>query len=97
MSPNETPEFNAKAMLALREVPEALKVITARLNVKAMGPADHIRTKHEVKAWLETNGTLTEAEAIVKRAHARREIWETQSVTQKMTERQERGQRINGD
>lgn len=97
MSPNENPELNAKAMLALRNEIDALKIITARLRVKEMGPADHIRTKHEVKAWLETSGNLLEAEAIVKRAHARREIWETQSITQKMTERQERGQRIDGE
>lgn len=94
MSPKETPEATAATLLEFRNQTDALKAITARLRVKEMGPADHIRTKHEVKAWLETSGTVTEAEAIVKRAHARREIWETQSVTQKMTERQERGQSL---
>lgn len=95
MSPKETPEATAATLLELRNQTEALKVITARLRVKEMGPADHIRTKHEVKAWLETGGNQTEAEAIVKRARARREIWATQSVTQKMTERQERGERLD--
>ena len=95
MSPKETSEFNAKAMLALRDHPDALKVITDRLKVQTMGPADWIRTKHEVKAWLEAAGTLKEAEAIVTRARARREIWQTQSVTQKMTERQQRSRRID--
>jgi hypothetical protein len=94
MSPKETPEATAATLTALRDQTDALKIITARLRVKEMGPADHIRTKHEVKAWLETAGTLAEAEAIIKRARARREIWETQSVTQKMTERQERGQSL---
>lgn len=94
MSPKETPEATAATLLALRNETEALKIITARLRVKEMGPADHIRTKHEVKAWLETGGNEKEAEAIIKRARARREIWETQSVTQKMTERQERGERL---
>jgi hypothetical protein len=94
MSPKETPEATAATLLQLRNDTEALKVITARLRVKEMGPADHIRTKHEVKAWLETGGNQVEAEAIVKRARARREIWETQSVTQKMTERQERGETL---
>jgi hypothetical protein len=94
MSPKDPPEATAATLLELRNQTDALKIITARLRVKEMGPADHIRTKHEVKAWLETAGTLTEAEAIIKRAHARREIWETQSVTQKMTERQERGQSL---
>jgi hypothetical protein len=94
MSPKEPLEPTAATLLALRNETDALKVITARLRVKEMGPADHIRTKHEVKAWLETGGNQAEAEAIIKRAHARREIWETQSVTQKMTERQERGERL---
>ena len=90
MNPNENPDFTAANLVALRTQPEALKVITERLKVKQMGPADHIRTKHEVKAWLEADGNLKEAEAIVTRARARRELWQTQSVTQKMTERQER-------
>lgn len=90
MNPNENPDLRAANLVALRNQPEALKVITERLKVKQMGPADHIRTKHEVKAWLEADGTLNEAEAIVTRARARRELWQTQSVTQKMAERQER-------
>ena len=97
MSPNPTPELSAKAMLTLRTETEALKIITAQLKVREMGPADHIRTKHEVKAWLETKGDLKEAEAIVVRARARRQLQETQSITQRMTERQQRGQSINGD
>jgi hypothetical protein len=95
MSPKENPELNAKAMLALRTEPEALKVITDRLQVQAMGPADWIRTKHEVKAWLETAGDLKEAEAIIVRARARRELQQTQSITQRMTERQQRGRSID--
>ncbi len=90
MNPNENPDLTATSLIALRNQPDALKLITERLKVKQMGPADHIRTKHEVKAWLEADGNFTEAEAIVTRAKARRELWQTQSVTQKMTERQER-------
>lgn len=90
MNPNDNPDLTAANLVALRNQPEALKVITERLKVKQMGPADHIRTKHEVKAWLEAEGNLKEAEAIVTRARARRELWQTQSVTQKLTERQER-------
>ena len=97
MSPNPTPELNVSAMLALRTDAEALKVITAQLRVREMGPADHIRTKHEVKAWLETNGNQKEAEAIIVRARARRELQQTQSITQQMTERQQRSRSINGD
>ncbi len=84
-------------MLALRSEAEALKIITAQLKVREMGPADHIRTKHEVKAWLETSGDLKEAEAILVRARARRELQQTQAIAQRMTERQQRGQSIGGD
>ena len=97
MSPNPTPEFTAKTMLTLRNEADALKIITGQLKVREMGPADHIKTKHEVKAWLETNGDLKEAEAIVVRAQARRKLQETQAITQRMSERQQRGQSINGD
>jgi hypothetical protein len=97
MSPKNEPEVTAQTLITLRNEPEALSVITATLRVREMGPADHIRTKHEVKAWLETDGTVKEAEAIVTRARARRDIWQTQSIAQNMAERQQRGQRINGD
>lgn len=59
-----------------------------------MGPADHIRTKHEVKAWLEAAGDSREAEAIVIRARARRELQQTQSVTRKLTQRQSQRQNM---
>ncbi len=95
MSSNKTPEFTADDMMALRGQPEALKTATERLQVRDMGPADHIRTKHEVKAFLEANGTIKEAEAIVTRARLRREMWQTQSVTQNLTQRQQRTQRMD--
>lgn len=95
MKPNEEPDLDAAGMIALRDEPDALKAITARLRVKQMGPADHIRTKHEVKAFLESGGTVAEAEAIVARARARRELQQTQAITQKMTQREQRGQRID--
>lgn len=82
--------------MALRGEADALKTITDKLRVREMGPADWIKTKHEVKAWLESAGDLKEAEAIVTRAGARRELWQTQSVTQRMSERQQRGQRLDG-
>jgi len=94
MNPKES-DFGAAGMVVLRGQEEALKKITAELRVKEMGPADHIRTKHEVKAWLETSGDMREAEAIVIRARARRELWQTQSVTRQMTQRQQRGQNMS--
>ena len=56
--------------------------------MKEMGPADHIRTKHKAKAFVES-GALTAAEALLKSARARRELNQSQSITEKMT--QQRG------
>jgi hypothetical protein len=91
MNPNDSSEISGTALLALRQEPDALRVITERLKVKEMGPADHIRTKHEVKAFIETAGDLKEAEAIIVRADARRTLQATQGITVKMSERQGRG------
>jgi hypothetical protein len=91
MNPKDS-DFGANEMIALRGHEEALRAITEKLRVKEMGPADHIRTKHEVKAWLEAGGDTREAEAIVVRARARRELQQTQSVTRKLTQRQNQRQ-----
>jgi hypothetical protein len=64
-----------------------LKVITERLKVKQMGPADHIRTKHEVKAFIESTNDMKEAESIIERARTRRTLQQTQNVA--MSERHE--------
>jgi hypothetical protein len=95
MSAKKSSDFTAEDLIAMKGQAEALKAITAKLGVQDMGPADHIRTKHEVKAFLEAAGDAKEAEAIVVRARARRELWQTQSVAQKLTQRQQRGQRLD--
>jgi hypothetical protein len=94
MNSPEQSELNAAQMVALRTDREALKVITDRLHVHQMGSADHIKTKHEVKQWLESAGDQREAQAIVERAQARRTLRETQLITQSITQRQQRGQRL---
>jgi hypothetical protein len=91
MNPNDSSEINVTTLLALRREPNALRIITERLKVKEMGPADHIRTKHEVKAFVESAGDPKEAEAIIVRASARRTLQTTQDTTIKMTERQQQG------
>jgi len=91
MNPKENTDLNATTLLALRLEDEAVRVITERLKVKEMGPADHIRTKHEVKAFVES-GDSTAAEALLKNAQARRELNQTQSITEKITH--QRGQRM---
>jgi hypothetical protein len=92
MSKQKSSDFTAIDLLALRNEPEALKVITEKLRVREMGPADHIRTKHEVKAFLEAAGDQKEAEAIVTRARLRREMWQTQTVAQNLRQRHEQRQ-----
>ncbi len=78
-------------MLALRQENDALRVITEKLRAKEMGLADHIRTKHEVKAFVESGDTKA-AEAFIKQAKER--ISATQTVSNKITETQQRGQRM---
>lgn len=62
------------------------------LNVREMGPADHIRTKHEMKA-LVASGGINEAEALAQRASERRAV--NQSVTLKITMMRKREQRMS--
>ncbi|MBI2512219.1 MAG: hypothetical protein HYV96_09570 [Opitutae bacterium] len=57
MNPEKSPELTVQTLLALRKEDDAVRLITERLRVKEMGPADHIRTKHEVKAFVESGDT----------------------------------------
>ena len=88
MNPKETPELTVQALMTLRQESDALRVITERLRVKEMGPADHIRTKHEVKAFVEA-GNESKAESLIQRAYQRRQTGQTLST--RIT--QNRGQR----
>ena len=89
MNPQKSPEITVQTLLALRKEEDAVRLITERLRVKEMGPADHIRSKHEVKAFVET-GEAQAAEALIKQARER--FTATQTVTDRMT--QQRGQRM---
>ena len=91
MPSKDTPELTSAQLLALRSQPDALKTITELLRVKQMGPADHIRTKHEVKAFIEASGDVNQAERIVERARARLALQQNQSVAISITQRQRRG------
>lgn len=70
MNPEKSPELTVQTLLALRKEDDAVRLITERLRVKEMGPADHIRTKHEVKAFIES-GSESAANTILKRAAER--------------------------
>jgi hypothetical protein len=91
MNPKDSSEISVQTLLALRQESDALRVITEKLRVKEMGPADHIRTKHEVKAFVES-GDVKAAEALIKLAQERTTAH--QAITNRVTEQQQRGQRI---
>ena len=89
MNPKEAPEISAQTLLELRQESDALRVITEKLRVKEMGPADHIRTKHEVKAFVES-GDLKTAEALIRQATERTAA--TQTVAHRVSQSQQRSQ-----
>ena len=88
-NPNESSELTVATLLALRQETDAIRVITERLLVREMGPADHIRTKHEVKAFVES-GDVKAAEELLKVARERREISQAESIKQT----QQQGQQL---
>ena len=91
MNPKDNTDLNATTLLGLRLENDAVRIITDRLKVKDMGPADHIRTKHEVQAFVELGGS-TAADALLKNAQARRDLNQTQNIAEKIT--QQLGQRM---
>jgi hypothetical protein len=91
MNPKENSELSVQTLLALRQESDALRVITERLRVKEMGPADHIRTKHEVKAFVES-GDAKAAETLINQASER--VAATQTIANKLSQQQRHGQRM---
>lgn len=91
MNLKESPEISVQTLLTLRQESDALRIITEKLRVKEMGPSDHIRTKHEVKAFVES-GDVKAAEALIRQASERTAAH--QAITNRMTEQQQRSQRM---
>jgi hypothetical protein len=89
MNSEKSPEVTVETLLALRKEDDAVRLITERLRVKEMGPADHIRTKHEVKAFVES-GDLSVADVLLKRSRERQKL--NQALVQNLS--QQRSQRI---
>jgi len=89
MNPEKSPELTVQTLLALRKENDAVRLITERLRVKEMGPADHIRTKHEVKAFVDAKEDAKAAESLVLKARARRESHLAQDIGQRVSERQQ--------
>lgn len=92
MNPKESSELSVQTLIALRQENDALRVITEKLRVKEMGPADHIRTKHEVKAFVES-GDAKAAEALIKQARERTNA--NQTVANRVIEQQQHGQQMS--
>lgn len=91
MNSADKSKISVQTLLALRQESDALRIITEQLRAKEMGPADHIRTKHEVKAFVESGDTKA-AETLIKQARER--VAATQTKINKMSQQQQRGQRI---
>lgn len=87
MNPNSDSGVSASQIIALRQQPDALQAITDLLQVRRMGPADHIRTKHEVKAWLDEPTEQDVTQSLIERAGVRvraQERVEAQKIRQKV-------------
>jgi hypothetical protein len=92
MAPDNSSDLTVETLLALRQEDDAIRLITERLKVKEMGPADHIRTKHEVKTFIESNGDAKAAEALILQAQKRRGIQQGLANVPKQSERRGLGQ-----
>jgi len=90
MNPKPTQEITVETLLALRKENDAVRLITERLRVKEMGPADHIRTKHEVQEFVET-GLESVAGTLLRRAGERRAVGQELAKSQRQTQ----GQRLS--
>jgi hypothetical protein len=62
MASEPSQQVTPEQLMALRTGPDPLRSISELLQLKKMGPADHIRTKHEIKTFLETGGPNNAAE-----------------------------------
>jgi hypothetical protein len=87
MNSKDRPEITVQMLMQLRKEADALRTITSILRVKEMGPADHIRTKHEAKAFVES-ADLKSAEALIKQARERIAVHEIASNRVRATQSQ---------
>jgi len=90
MNRNVNTELTVETLLALRSQENAAQLIAEKLRVKEMGPADHIRTKHEVKAFVES-GDSKQAQDLLNRTPQRVALGLQISVRQTVAARQHHG------
>jgi hypothetical protein len=79
MSKKDPYEITEETLASLRVEEDAVRVISEKLGVKQMGPADHIRTKHEVKAFVES-GDKDAARELLRTASMRRHLQQGEAV-----------------
>ena len=89
MNEKEPFEITEETLASLRLKEDPVRIISEKLGVKQMGPADHIRTKHDIKAYVES-GKLEDAQALLKHAQERRRV--SQSIVIRASE--QRGQNM---
>ncbi len=75
MSDEPTVEINESDLVRLRTAPDAVEVVTSLLGINEMKPTDQIRTKAEVRDWLDS-GEFDEGRLIIRNAARRRERWQ---------------------
>jgi hypothetical protein len=75
MSDEPTVEINESDLARLRTAPDAVEVVTSLLGINEMKPTDQIRTKAEVRDWLDS-GEFDEGRLIIRNAARRRERWQ---------------------
>lgn len=90
MSDKPTSPVSIEELIQLSAQPEALARISDLLRVKQMGPADHIRTKHEIKEFVQAASSES-ASALIQCAASRIEagITSRERMTQRRGFRQE--------
>jgi hypothetical protein len=88
MNKKDPYEITEETLASLRVGEDAVRIITEKLGVKEMGPADHIRTKHDVKAFV-ASGDQDAARELLKAASTRRDLHQREAM--KIGERQYTG------
>lgn len=81
MNNNDNYEINEQTLADLRLQEDAIRLIGEKLRLKEMGPADHIRTKHEIKAYVDS-GSNEAAHLLIQNSAKRRSEAEAQSEKQ---------------
>jgi hypothetical protein len=75
MSEERAVEITEADLTRLRSAPDAVEVVTSLLGINEMKPSEQVRTREEVRDWLES-GQVDEGRLIIRNAARRRERWQ---------------------